>query len=145
MVVVALFSKRFAYMLTAVRWTALAILACTSGNAVAKTISIAFTGEQNTALENGVKQGLLEANLQGEFLGVTYKLVPLRPGQAVAAIVVAASDETVLTIAEMHTDTPVFNIQSRKLFAQSLSYHAKSANVKRRGGTMANEASAKRG
>ena len=79
---------------------------------VAKTIPIAFAGEPNSAYENGVKQGILEANLQGEFLGVTYELVPWQSGGDFVAVVVAGDEDAVLRISKSESDVPVLNTQA---------------------------------
>ncbi len=79
---------------------------------IAKTIPIAFVGEANSAYENGVKQGILEANLQGEFLGVTYQLVPWESGGDFVAVVVAGDEDVVLRIAQNEPNVPVLNTLS---------------------------------
>ena len=92
--------------------TASLLLFGANGTANAKTIRIAYLGTANTAYENGVKQGILEANLQGEFLGITYELVPWQSNGEFVAIVIADSADAVDRIAKNQTNIPVFNIQS---------------------------------
>ena len=79
----------------------------------ATTITIAYVGSVDTSAENGLKQGLLEANLQGEFLGVTYQLLPLKDAEQAKAIVVADTDTMVIKTARRHPEVPVINVLSR--------------------------------
>lgn len=78
---------------------------------------IGYAGDRGTSSENGVKRGIIEANLQGEFLGVEYRLVPLDTFSSAATtqprvIIVAAPDEEVLGIAAKYRHIPVLNIKS---------------------------------
>lgn len=82
-----------------------------------QSISIAYYGESGTASEKGAKRGILEANLQGEFLGVKYELQPIEALDTVAStaprvIIVAASNEDVLRLASKFPQIPVINILS---------------------------------
>lgn len=90
------------------------VVACAAGVAAvhAKTITIAYAGVAGSPAENGVRQGIIEANLQGEFLGVSYQLVANEDAVKPAAIVIADSDDKVVATARKYPDTPVFNIQS---------------------------------
>ena len=86
----------------------------------ATTITIAYAGTNGTSAENGLKQGLLEANLQGEFLGITYALVPLAEAAAPKAIVVADDDTVVTEIARRHPGIAVINVLSRSNHLRAL-------------------------
>jgi len=85
--------------------------------AQSQRVLIGYVGQPGSSSENGVKRGIIEANLQGEFLGVEYRLVPLdtiltledgRP----RVIIVATADEDVVRIADKSRDIPVINIKS---------------------------------
>lgn len=86
-------------------------------SADSQAIVIAYVGEVGTASEMGAKRGILEANLQGEFLGVKYDLQSIeaatRDNSAKPrVIVVAVSDEVVLRIASKYPQLPIINILS---------------------------------
>ena len=111
--------KIFSSLVTARTWGVISLkfavlvtCALGFGPVHAKTITIAYAGATASAAENGVKQGIIEANLQGEFLGVTYQLIAIADAVAPAAIVVADSDDKVFAIARKYPDMPVINIQS---------------------------------
>ena len=78
----------------------------------ANTINIGYVGPSGTSAANGLKQGILEANLQGEFLGVNYELLPLENAATVIAIVIAGSDSAIIATARKYPRLPVLNITS---------------------------------
>ncbi len=80
-----------------------------------------FMGKPTDSAYAGLKLGLDEANLQGNFLGQHYVLgqyphpvqaeFSFRPGK-VSAIFVAAPQATLLSISELAPGIPVFNLQA---------------------------------
>lgn len=85
--------------------------------AQALEVVIAFVGEEGGSAALGADQGLHESNIQGRFLGQTYKLVnvpaeDVKQGKAPAvdAIVAATDPATLQALGAAATDIPVFNV-----------------------------------
>ncbi len=87
-------------------------LLLTLGEAIAaNTVDILFVGEPGTPAHYGARQGLSEANAQGEFLGVTYRLVSADTADANPRAVVAAVNPTrLLRLREQRRELPVLNV-----------------------------------
>ncbi|MEZ5444741.1 MAG: hypothetical protein R3F45_03015 [Gammaproteobacteria bacterium] len=82
----------------------------------AEEVEILFVGDQGRSAWEGASQGLIEANMQGKFLGRTFKLTQL-PGAGEilkesnpAAVVVAGDAATLRQVAEALPGVPVFNV-----------------------------------
>jgi hypothetical protein len=82
----------------------------------AEEVEILFVGDQGRSAWEGASQGLIEANMQGKFLGKTFKLTQL-PGAGEilkesnpAAVVVAGDATTLRQVAEVLPGVPVFNV-----------------------------------
>lgn len=82
----------------------------------AEEVEILFVGDQGRSAWEGASQGLIEANLQGKFLGKTFKLTQL-PGAGEilkeshpAAVVVAGDAATLRQVADTLPGVPVFNV-----------------------------------
>ncbi|MEM7466150.1 MAG: hypothetical protein AAF387_04630 [Pseudomonadota bacterium] len=105
-------------MLTgATAWLLLSILA---SPAIARTVLIAYVGPQDTTAERGLKQGLIEANVQGEFLDTKYELLSLNAKSEPTAIIVSARDEEIIQIAKNFPATPIFNVSNKSDYLRSL-------------------------
>ncbi len=83
--------------------------------ASAVEVVVAFVGDQESSAYKGAKQGLDEANLQGQFLGQSYTLEAYAADQFKAvkeanAILAAVDAESLLKLAETYPETPIFNI-----------------------------------
>jgi hypothetical protein len=83
----------------------------------ADEVEILFVGDQGSSAWEGASQGLVEANLQGKFLGKTFKLTQL-PGAgeilkeaSPAATVVAGDATTLRQVADALPGVPVFNVR----------------------------------
>jgi len=85
----------------------------------AKTIEVnfAYVGEQDHSALLGVRQGLKEANLQGQFLGQIYNLDIISPAEALdhdyskyIAVLSAVDSKTFNKMSERLPDIPVFNL-----------------------------------
>jgi len=76
----------------------------------ADDIVILYVGEPDAEADFGARQGLSEANAQGEFLGVTYRLARDEESGAPRAVVAAVSAERLGARADAYPDTPVFNV-----------------------------------
>ena len=96
------------------------ILACaylTPAMADILKIELAYVGSTSDTAWLGVKQGLDEANLQGQFLGQEYKLDTFTPGQIENAdfsrylvIFTAVDRDRFLTISMSLPDVPIINL-----------------------------------
>lgn len=82
----------------------------------ADEVEILFVGDQGRSAWEGASQGLIEANLQGKFLGKTFRLTQL-PGAGEilkeskpAAVVVAGDATTLRQVADTLPGVPVFNV-----------------------------------
>ena len=82
-------------------------------------VKLHYVGPTEGSAWLGVQQGLDEANHQGEFLGLSYSLIPvsqqqLEQSENITAILVAGSEEQVLAIAnnKKFLHVPVLNITS---------------------------------
>lgn len=71
-------------------------------------VPLAFVGAPDTAAHRGAQQGLAEAQMQGEFLGQTYRL-DASAADAVA-IVAALPAADLQALAAAHPDKPVLNV-----------------------------------
>jgi hypothetical protein len=93
--------------------TAILLLSLTTAVACAQELSIVYVGEADAAAALGARQGLAEAVAQGEFLGITFRLVsadePQAQDAAPVAIIAAVNATRLLQIAEQNPDVPVFN------------------------------------
>jgi len=88
-------------------------------NAGVIDVRLHYIGPTEGAAWQGMQQGLSEANIQGEFLGQSYSLLPisveeLEKLESVTAILIAGEATEVLAIAnkEQFSNVPVFNITS---------------------------------
>jgi hypothetical protein len=107
---------RFALLLPA---ALLAGLLSRGAAAEPEAFRIAYVGDKAGTAWLGASQGLEEANLQGRFLGKTYRLEALEPGAAATAdlqpyvAVIAAADAAVITaLARANPRLPVFNVSA---------------------------------
>lgn len=82
-------------------------------------IRFAYLGSDRDAAYLGVKQGLSEANLQGQFLGQTYSVDVLDPAgtdspnlSPYVAVLVSADTATLRSLAGRAAGRPVFNLRS---------------------------------
>lgn len=82
-------------------------------------VKIYYVGPTEGTAWLGAQQGLDEANLQGEFLGQKYSLLPisvtaLSKLESVTAVLMAAEDQQVLSIvrAKQFENTAIFNLTS---------------------------------
>lgn len=91
----------------------------TSSGVSAKTIEInfAYVGEEDHSALLGVRQGLKEANLQGQFLGQNYTLDIISPAEALdhdygkyIAVLSAVDSKTLSKMGERLPDIAVFNL-----------------------------------
>ncbi len=78
-------------------------------------VSLAYFGSEADMAALGVRQGLDEANLQGEFLGQKYELKTYAPEQLgkvpeVSAIMASVNEESLRVLAKQNPDIPVFNL-----------------------------------
>ena len=80
-------------------------------------IDLAYIGSTSDTAWLGMKQGLDEANLQGQFLGQKYALSAFDPGQIndadfshYVAIITAVDHDLFLRISESQPGVPVFNL-----------------------------------
>jgi ABC-type branched-subunit amino acid transport system substrate-binding protein len=77
----------------------------------AQTVDILFVGETDAPAYFGARQGLSEANAQGEFLGVSYRIVGADTAGANPLAVVAAVNSTrLLRLSEQYRDLAVLNV-----------------------------------
>lgn len=88
-------------------------------DAAAKNIKLAYIGDIDHAAYLGAKQGLIEANLQGQFLGMQYSLVVLDSDQTSAtelsdfvALLANLDDQTLTKLSARTKDLPIFNLVS---------------------------------
>jgi len=80
-------------------------------------IDLAYVGDENHPAYLGAKQGLDEANLQGQFLGQKYTLATIAPQDSLnidyanyLAVVTAVDRDTFLKISDRLPGMPVFNL-----------------------------------
>ena len=78
-------------------------------------VSLAYFGSETDMAALGARQGLDEANLQGEFLGQKYILKSYDPEQikavsGVSAILASVNEEGLRALARQNPDIPVFNL-----------------------------------
>ncbi|MFK8068477.1 MAG: ABC transporter substrate-binding protein [Gammaproteobacteria bacterium] len=78
-------------------------------------VSLAFWGDVSSMASLGVVQGIDEANLQGEFLGQSYRIknhdvANLAHVSNVAAIFAVADEAVLRKLAKLNPDTPIFNL-----------------------------------
>ena len=80
-------------------------------------IDVAYVGSTGDTAYLGVKQGLDEANLQGQFLGQTFTVDTIAPEQALAseltrylAVVTAVNRDLFLELSDSLPDVPIFNL-----------------------------------
>lgn len=81
------------------------------------TLRLAYVGDPGQTALAGAQQGLIEANLQGQFLNQEYVLEIIKPEAALAtdyspflAVVAAVDRDTYLKLAEKLPGIPVFNV-----------------------------------
>lgn len=90
----------------------LLLCAAAAANA-AENVDFLFVGEPGTPAHQGALRGLSEANAQGEFLGVTYRLLGADEATAAPRAIVAAVNATRLArLSERHADVPILNISA---------------------------------
>lgn len=89
-----------------------AIVAMLGSSAHAQSeIDLAFVGEDEAPAHLGARQGLTEANAQGEFLGLRYALFALGENSATPRAIIAALDANRLDeLSSRFSNTPIFNI-----------------------------------
>ncbi len=88
-----------------------AMLSTLSGGALADStleVPLAFVGPRDGTAWRGARQGLDEAQLQGEFLGQRYRL-DAAPEQAVALVAALPAGE-LTALAKAHPGVPVLNV-----------------------------------
>ena len=85
-------------------------------SASAEEITIVFAGAAETPAHRGALQGLAEANVQGEFLGIRYRLVADEIDTVTdpVAIIAAVDPTRLVQIVERHTTLPVLNVTARE-------------------------------
>ena len=97
----------------------LIVLVSTAPAAFAKNIEVnlAFVGDVNDSAYLGTKQGLKEANLQGQFLGQKYNLDVITEADALAAdynkylaVFTAIERDNFLKLSQRLSGVPVFNL-----------------------------------
>jgi len=77
----------------------------------AEQVDFLYLGETGTPAYFGAQQGLTEANAQGEFLGVTYRLVATDSAGAAPRAIIASVDSIALAeIADRYPQLPVLNV-----------------------------------
>ncbi len=87
------------------------VAALAAGPCVAAEFTLAYVGPSEGATVNGLRLGVDESNLQGEFLGVKLTLAPSREDGAEGAIAVLAdAPGKVREIANRAGPRPVFNL-----------------------------------
>lgn len=91
---------------------ALLLLGASFSTAAQQSIDVplAFVGTPDAAAHRGARQGLAEAQMQGEFLGQTYRL-DASAADAVA-IVAALPAADLQALAAAHPDKPVLNVSA---------------------------------
>ncbi len=84
-----------------------------SASVQALDVKLAFLGTADSAAHRGARQGLAEAQAQGEFLGLTYTLELIAPGAPVppgtAAVVVAAPAAALEDAVAAYGGVPMLN------------------------------------
>jgi len=93
---------------------ALLMLHLTEATSTPSTVRISFIGPPNSDPHLGARQGILEANVQGKFLGIRYELVTTQDstdavGARPTAIVGALSPLRLLKLSDDASGIPVFN------------------------------------
>ena len=73
-------------------------------------IEFAFAGDADSDAYLGAKQGLDEGNVQGQFMGLTYKLVPLTDGSQPRAIVSAVAADVISDVVDSYSSVPIINV-----------------------------------
>lgn len=81
--------------------------------AEAQIIDVVFVGSTDGAAHNGVRQGIIEANQQGEFLGLSYRLVPPESAKEPLAMIAAGSDQALIRLAHQYPNMPILNISNQ--------------------------------
>jgi len=96
------------------------ILLCRHAYAESEQIKFAYIGTDADSALAGARQGLLEANLQGQFIGHRYVLEAFAPDRWRQAdlsefigILTATDKDRLIAIAEAYPDVPVFNLAAR--------------------------------
>ena len=86
-----------------------AALACAAHPApAALNVPLGFAGDPASTAWSGAKQGLAEAQIQGDFLGQTYTLTPRLT--EVSAIIAAVPPAALKALALAHPGVPVLNV-----------------------------------
>jgi len=79
----------------------------------AEEITVLYIGEIDSSAHLGARQGLSEANAQGEFMGIEYRLVSAdgvgEAGPQPVAIIAAVNASRLLQLAEQYRDVPLLN------------------------------------
>ena len=95
------------------------LLVAQSVAAHALHVKLHYVGPTEGSTWLGLQQGIVEANIQGEFLGQAYKLVPISledaaTGHIDTALFMAGSPEDILSIAQLEhlAEVPIINVQS---------------------------------
>ncbi|MFP6682054.1 MAG: hypothetical protein VCB07_07650 [Gammaproteobacteria bacterium] len=83
------------------------------GELKADEISVLYIGVTGSSVHLGARQGLAEANAQGEFMGIHYRLVSFdevsNGGSTPVAIISAVNATRLLQLVEQNQNVPVFN------------------------------------
>ena len=89
-------------------------------------ITLAYVGSGGHSAYSGVGQGLDEARLQGQFLGLNYKLLEfstvkevIESGHNFVGILAALTAEELVNISEELVQTPIFNLSAKDLHIRS--------------------------
>jgi hypothetical protein len=86
----------------------------------AEEINILFVGDADAPANLGARQGLAEANAQGEFLGIRYRLVSGAAGEAVepapVAVIAAVNTTRLRHLAKQFSELPVLNTTIKETF-----------------------------
>jgi len=92
-----------------------ALPAANAAPATGETLVLAYVGDKDASAHLGARQGTAEANLQGRFLGHSYRLERYRDAAEAAsatplAVLAAVSREQLLALADAFPGVPVFNL-----------------------------------
>lgn len=84
-----------------------------SVEANAKEISVVYIGVPNSSAHLGARQGLSEANAQGEFMGIEYRLISVNEigesGSVPVAVIAAVNSADLLELLSEYRNLPLFN------------------------------------
>jgi len=105
--------KQYNYLIV----TTIFLIFCVNSYAEALDTKFAYIGDAGHATYKGASQGLLEANLQGEFLGLKYSIDDFTKNnyketnlESYIAIFTQVDKTTLIEISASYPNTPVFNL-----------------------------------